>query len=134
VTLCLAATKTITLSPAVVEPLIALSIVAVGVDNLLAKPGERDFRAWMALGFGLIHGFGFAGALAEVGLPREALGVALGAFNLGVELGQLAIVLTVAPVLALLTKHYPRAGHRALLAGTVTVILLGALWFFQRIG
>ncbi len=134
VTLCLAATKTLTLSPAIVEPLIALSIVAVGVDNLLAKPGERDFRALMALGFGLIHGFGFAGALTEIGLPKEALGLSLGAFNIGVELGQLTIVLAVAPALALLTKRAPRAGRRAMLAGTVTVILLGALWFLQRIG
>ena len=133
VTLCLAATKTLTLSPAIVEPLIALSIVAVGVDNLLTKPGERDFRALMALGFGLIHGFGFAGALTEIGLPKEALGLSLGAFNIGVELGQLTIVLMVAPALALLTKRAPQAGRRAMLAGTVTVILLGALWFFQRI-
>ena len=133
VTLCLAATKTVTLSPSIVEPLIALSIVAVGVDNLLAKPGERDFRALMALGFGLIHGFGFAGALAEVGLPKEALGVSLGAFNVGVELGQLTIVLAIAPALALLMQKSPRAGRRAMIAGTVTVILLGALWFLQRI-
>lgn len=133
VTLCLAATKTVTLSPSIVEPLIALSIVAVGIDNLLAKPGERDTRALMALGFGLIHGFGFAGALAEVGLPKQALGLSLGAFNLGVELGQLAIVLTVAPALALLSKRAPQAGRRAVLAGTVVVILLGALWFLQRI-
>ncbi|MBB6048578.1 HupE/UreJ family protein [Armatimonas rosea] len=133
VTLCLAATKTVTLSPSIVEPLIALSIVAVGVDNLLTKPGERDVRAWMALGFGLIHGFGFASALAEVGLPKQALGLSLGAFNVGVELGQLAIVLAVAPALALLNRKAPRAGRRAVLAGTVTVILLGALWFLQRI-
>ena len=134
VTLCLAATKTVTLSPSIVEPLIALSIVAVGVDTLLAKPGERDFRALMALGFGLIHGFGFAGALAEVGLPKEALGISLGAFNVGVELGQLTIVLAVAPALTLLQKHHPRAGRHATIAGCVTVILLGALWFLQRIG
>lgn len=133
VTLCLAATKTLTLSPSIVEPLIALSIVAVGVDNLLAKPGERDYRAVMALGFGLIHGFGFAGALTEVGLPKEALGLSLGAFNVGVELGQLTIVLAVAPALALLSQRSPRAGRRAMIAGTVTVILLGALWFLQRI-
>ena len=133
VTLCLAATKTVTLSPSIVEPLIALSIVAVGVDNLLTKPGERDVRALMAMGFGLIHGFGFAGALAEVGLPKEALGISLGAFNVGVELGQLAIVLAVAPALALLSQRSPRAGRRAMIAGTVTVILLGSLWFLQRI-
>lgn len=134
VTLCLAATQTVTLSPALVEPLIALSIVAVGVENLLTKPGQRDSRAALALGFGLIHGFGFAGALAEVGLPKDALGLALGAFNIGVELGQLTLVLTIAPLLALLRTHRPAAARRAVLAGTTVVILLGALWFLQRIG
>jgi hydrogenase/urease accessory protein HupE len=134
VTLCLAATQTLTLSPALVEPLIALSIVAVGVENLLTKPGERDTRAALALGFGLIHGFGFAGALTEVGLPKDALGLALGAFNIGVELGQLTLVLTIAPLLALLKTRRPAAARRATWAGSVVVILLGVLWFLQRIG
>jgi hydrogenase/urease accessory protein HupE len=133
ITLFLAATGTFTLPPALVEPVIALSIVAVGVESLLAKPGGYDGRLLMAFGFGLIHGFGFAGALAEIGLPKTSLPIALAAFNGGVELGQLAIVLTVAPALGLLAHRYPKAGRRAVIGGAVAVILMGAVWFLQRI-
>ena len=79
----------------IIEPAIALSIVFVGADNLVRGDG-RDLRAWVALVFGLVHGFGFANVLREFGLPREALGWSLFSFNLGVEIGQLAIVLVVA--------------------------------------
>ena len=133
ITLCLAATGTFTLPPALVEPIIALSIVAVGVESLLAKPGGYDARMLMAFGFGLIHGFGFAGALAEIGLPKTSLPIALGSFNAGVELGQLSIVLTVAPLLGLLSRRFPKAGRNAVVGGAVAVILMGIVWFLQRI-
>ena len=98
-TLSLAALGVVTPPGQLIEPLIALSIVLVGVDNLLvgdAAPGSRDLRPWMAGLFGLVHGFGFASVLREFGLPRAALGWSLFGFNLGVELGQLAFVLPVA--------------------------------------
>lgn len=133
ITLFLAATGTFNLPPALVEPVIALSIVAVGVESLLAKPGGYDGRMLMAFGFGLIHGFGFAGALAEVGLPKTSLPVALAAFNGGVELGQLAIVSTVAPALGLFSRRFPKAGRSAVIGGAVAVILMGITWFLQRI-
>ena len=75
----------------IVEPAIALSIVYVGVDNLLVKSG-RDMRPWIALVFGLVHGLGFASVLREMELPRRALGWSLFSFNLGVEIGQLLVV------------------------------------------
>ena len=99
VTLSLAALGLYAPPAAMVEPLIALSIVLVGVDNLLVGDGaaaSRDLRPWMAGLFGLVHGFGFASVLREFGLPREALGWSLFGFNLGVEVGQLAFVLPVA--------------------------------------
>ena len=133
ITLFLAATGTFTLPPALVEPVIALSIVAVGVESLIAKRGGSDGRLLMAFGFGLIHGFGFAGALAEIGLPQTSLPIALAAFNGGVELGQLAIVLTVAPALGLLSRRFPKAGRSAVIGGAVAVILMGVVWFLQRI-
>ena len=79
VTLSLAATGVFAPPPRLVEPLIALSIVAIALENLRVRTAQdrdrkADRRPWIAFGFGLIHGFGFAGALAEVGLPREALG------------------------------------------------------------
>ncbi|MGE0125821.1 MAG: HupE/UreJ family protein [Vicinamibacterales bacterium] len=136
VTLSLAALGVYTPPAAVVEPLIALSIVLVGVDNLLVGDGaatSRDLRPWMAALFGLVHGFGFASVLAEFGLPREALGWSLAGFNLGVEVGQLAFVLPVAALLALIRRRSPLAGTRLAMVGSVGVALAGAYWFVQRV-
>ena len=88
VTLSLAALNIVTPPAWIVEPAIALSIVYVGADNLTVRDG-RDVRVWIAFGFGLIHGFGFANVLREMDLPARALGWSLFAFNLGVEVGQL---------------------------------------------
>lgn len=117
-----------------VEPAIALSIVVVGVDNLLQrKENGRDLRAWVAGAFGLIHGFGFANVLKEFGLPQEALGWSLFSFNVGVELGQLAIVLVVASVLALVRKRWPEADKWIVIGGSAVVIAAGAYWFAERV-
>lgn len=117
---------------AVVEPLIALSIVYVGVDNLLIR-GGRDMRAWIALVFGLVHGFGFAGMLREMGLPAPALGWSLVSFNVGVEIGQLLVVVLVASALAALRHRSPAAGQRLAYAGSLVVVVAGAFWFVQRV-
>jgi HupE / UreJ protein len=155
VTLSLAALGVVTPPAQLIEPLIALSVVLVGVDNLLvgdhaagsaglapgaartaAAPGgpaSRDLRPWMAGLFGLVHGFGFASVLREFGLPRAALGWSLFGFNLGVELGQLAFVLPVATLLAWIRRHAPLAGSRLAMVGSVIVALAGAYWFIQRV-
>lgn len=133
VTLTLAATGTFILPSRLVEPLIALSIVAVAAENLRPHDKAQDWRPWLAFGFGLIHGFGFAGVLAEVSLPRETLGWALAAFNIGVEMGQAAIVLIAAPTLALLAQWRPRFGQRLVFNGSLAVAAMGAFWFVQRI-
>jgi hypothetical protein len=90
------------LSPRVVEPANALSIAFVAVENLL--PREPRGRWALTFGFGLVHGFGFAGVLQELGLPARGLVPSLLAFNVGVELGQLAVVLVALPVLAALSR------------------------------
>jgi HupE/UreJ protein len=136
VTLSLAALGVFTPPGQVIEPLIALSIVLVGVDNLLvgdAAPGSRDLRPWMAGLFGLVHGFGFASVLREFGLPREALGWSLFGFNLGVELGQLGFVLPVAAALAGVRRRSALVGSRLAMVGSVVVALAGAYWFVQRV-
>ena len=94
VTLSLAALDIVSPPASIVEPAIALSIVYVGIDNLMVRDG-RDMRAWIAFAFGLIHGFGFAGVLREMDLPPRALGWSLFSFNLGVEIGQAMIVVVV---------------------------------------
>jgi HupE/UreJ protein len=132
ITLSLAALNLVTPPPSIIEPAIALSIVFVGADNLVRGDG-RDLRAWAALTFGLVHGFGFANVLREFGLPREALGWSLFSFNFGVELGQLAVVLVVASALAAIRRRSDVAGARVAIAGSVVVIAAGTYWFVQRV-
>jgi hypothetical protein len=132
VTLSLAALDLLTPPPGIIEPAIALSIVFVGADNLVRGDG-RDLRAWVALVFGLVHGFGFANVLREFGLPREALGWSLFSFNLGVEVGQLLVVLLVASLLAAIRKRDQVWASRVAFAGSVVVIAAGTYWFVQRV-
>ena len=132
VTLTLAALDLVSPPATVIEPAIALSIVFVGADNLVRGDG-RDLRGWVALVFGLVHGFGFANVLREFGLPREALGWSLFSFNVGVEIGQLAIVLAVASVLAAIRRRSRVLGSRVAFAGSIVVIAAGTYWFVQRV-
>ena len=132
ITLSLAVLNVVTPPGRLVEPIIALSIVYVGLDNLLAR-GGRDMRVWIALVFGLIHGFGFASVLREMGLPSGALGWSLFSFNFGVELGQLAVVLVVAALLSQIRAYSAVAGQRIAVAGSIAVIAAGAFWFVERV-
>ena len=131
-TLSLAALNIVTPPARIIEPAIALSIIFVGADNLVRGTG-RDLRAWVALVFGLVHGFGFANVLREFGLPAEALGWSLFSFNVGVEIGQLAIVIVVATALALIRRRSDVVGYRVAWAGSVVVIIAGSYWFVQRV-
>lgn len=145
VTLSLAALGLVDFSPRVIEPLIALSIVVVGVDNLLVRrqratqpaSPSRDLRPWIAGMFGLIHGFGFAAVLIELGLPSEALGWSLAAFNVGVEAGQLAIVVAViglSRLIANLPMYRPAHAERFLTVASMAVIAAGVYWLVERLG
>src|SRR6516225_1092509 len=97
ITLSLAALQIVVIPSAIVEPAIAASIVYVAIENFFSCNVERRWRDTFA--FGLIHGFGFASALQEFGLPRGAVVPALGSFNIGVEVGQVEIVSLVIPLL-----------------------------------
>ena len=128
ITLSLAALQIISLPSRLVESAIAASVVFAAANNLMPMVQGR----WlMAFFFGLIHGFGFASVLPELGLPTGALAVSLVGFNLGVELGQLAIVAVFLP-LAFLLRH-TRFYQRGVLVGGSWVALLVALaWFVER--
>jgi hypothetical protein len=132
VTLSLAALNIITPPARIIEPAIALSIVFVGADNLLAQ-GGRDVRAWIAFGFGFIHGFGFANVLREMELPARALGWSLFSFNFGVEIGQLLVVVLVASAFAALRARSVWARTQLVYAGSIVVIAAGSFWFVQRV-
>jgi hydrogenase/urease accessory protein HupE len=132
VTLSLAALNILSPPANIIEPAIALSIVYVGADNLLAQ-GGRDVRAWIAFAFGFIHGFGFANVLREMSLPPQALGWSLFSFNLGVEIGQLGVVIGVASLFALLRSRSIWAKRYLLLVGSILVMAAGAFWFIERV-
>lgn len=134
ITLTVAATGLWVPPSRIIEPLIALSIVAVALENLRRKSKDgRDWRPIIAFSFGLIHGFGFAGGLTEAGLPQNALGWALVSFNLGVECAQASIVLLAVPLLANLAKHRPVISRRVIVLGSCAISLAGAYWFVDRL-
>ena len=132
ITLSLAALNILDPPARIVEPVIALSIVFIGVDNLIVR-GGKDIRGWIAFAFGFIHGFGFAGVLREMGLESRALVWSLLSFNLGVEIGQLFVVIIVATALAALRTRSETAGRRLAFAGSIGVIAAGTFWFVERV-
>src|SRR5262249_59188743 len=121
------------ISSRIVEPLIAASIVYVGVENLLRGDDSKG-RHLLTFGFGLIHGFGFASVLREMGIGSGPGGVALPlfSFNLGVELGQIAVAAVMLPVLWKL-KDKPMFASRWMPACSVMVALLGREWLGARL-
>ena len=129
VTLTLSGLKIVSLPSWFIEPAIAVTIVLTALDNLW--PIFRLPRAMVAFFFGLIHGFGFASVLAELDLPASSFAWALLQFNLGIEFGQLCIVLAVTAVLYLLRRRpdYPRW---VIQGGSLAAITIGALWFIER--
>ncbi|HVU34922.1 MAG TPA: HupE/UreJ family protein [Opitutaceae bacterium] len=131
VTLGLSLYGVIRVSPAVIEPLIALSIVLVAVDNLRGT----DLRWWrlaVVFGFGLVHGMGFAGALRDLGLPRHEFLRALIGFNFGVELGQLAVV-----ALAFAAVGWFRASPRyrqwVVVPASAAIAVVALVWTIERV-
>jgi hypothetical protein len=130
ITLSLAALQVISLPSRLVESTIALSVVVAALNNLR---GTIERRRWvMAFAFGLIHGFGFASVLADLGLPQSALVLALVGFNLGVEVGQMAIVVAFVPLAFWLrTTLFYRRG--VLTVGSVLVAITAGRWFVQRL-
>jgi hydrogenase/urease accessory protein HupE len=137
ITLSLAALQIVVIPSSIVEPAIAASIVYVAIENFFSSNVDRRWRDTFA--FGLVHGFGFASALQEFGLPRGAVVPALAAFNIGVEIGQVAIVSLVIPLLIGVdwliarTRGAPEQRTAALVYALSGIIAcLGCYWFLER--
>ncbi|MDP3521099.1 MAG: HupE/UreJ family protein [Hydrogenophaga sp.] len=113
-----------------IEPVIAVSVVLAALNNLLGWFSVRRWR--LAFVFGLIHGFGFANVLLDLGLPATQLAIALGGFNLGVELGQLAIVAVFFP-LAWWLRHTAFYRCLVVVGGSLTIVVVGSVWTVQRV-
>lgn len=125
------------LPQAPVEASIALSIVFLAVEIAKARPGTprlSERLPWLvAFLFGLLHGFGFAGALREIGLPESDVPVALLTFNLGVEAGQMVVIALTVGVLAALARFAPRAQRPVVLVATYFIGAVASFWFIERI-
>lgn len=132
VTLALGILGLVTIDPRIVEPLIALSIAYVCIENIFFAK-LTAWRPIVVFGFGLLHGLGFAGVLNEIGLPPSEFVVGLISFNVGVELGQLFVIAICFALIGfwLGSKHFYR---RLIVIPASTVIgLVGLYWFFERI-
>ena len=132
-TLALATLGLVNLPPRLVEPLIAASIVFVGVENLLSRGEEPRGRWALSFGFGLIHGFGFASVLRDLGVGGGAAGILmpLFTFNLGVEIGQIVIAGVVLPLVWRLRKN-EKFVARGVPALSAVVALAGLYWLLER--
>jgi hydrogenase/urease accessory protein HupE len=139
ITLALATLGVVQVAGPPVEAAIAFSIVLVAAEIVRLRRGEPSLtarRPWLvAFCFGLLHGFGFAGALAEIGLPRGDLPLALFAFNLGVELGQLAFIGAALAVVAVVRRVRVTEGLRlgAVRSAPYLIGSLAAFWFVERV-
>ena len=132
VTLALSMKNIIVLPGAVVEPIIALSILFVAVENIMLT----ELKAWRVLivfMFGLIHGMGFASALNEIGLPRNQFFLSILSFNLGVELGQVSVILAVFLLLIMPFGKKPWYRKRIVFPLSAVIGLIAAWWTIERV-
>ena len=131
ITLALAMLGVVSLSPAIVEPLIAASIVYIGIENAVTSKLQR-WRPAIVFGFGLLHGLGFAGVLTDIGLAPADFVTGLVAFNIGVELGQLAVIAACFLVAGLWFRH--KDWYRSVITNPASVLIaaIGAWWFVER--
>jgi hypothetical protein len=131
ITLALSIYGVVSLPPRIVEPLIALSIAYVAIENIVT----RELKPWrLALGFmfGLLHGLGFAGVLRELGLPRQEFLTALLTFNLGVEGGQLTVIaLALAVTAPVMKKGWYR--QRVVVPASIAIAAIGLYWTLVRV-
>lgn len=132
VTLILAAYHIIQPASRFIEPLIALSILYVALENIYS-PRLKKSRLGIVFAFGLVHGLGFAGALAEMGLPKNAYFLSLVMFNVGVELGQLIVILTAYFLLAKWCSHKPWYRERIVVPLSFFIAVIAAIWTIQRL-
>ena len=130
ITLALAGLKVVTISPRIIEPGIAITIMLAAIDNIY--PVLRGRRKLFSFLFGLIHGFGFAGALAELDLPLRDFVIALLQFNLGVEAGQLMVVAAVLVALLAL-RRWQRYPPLVLRGGSALAVLVALIWLGERV-
>ena len=132
ITLFLGALNIINISPQIVEPIIALSICFVAIENLFTD-NLRKLRPYIIFMFGLLHGLGFAGIINEIGVSDSLFFVSLISFNVGVELGQIAVIVLSYIFIALLFQKKKWYRDRVTKPLSILIAFVGFYWFIQRI-
>jgi hydrogenase/urease accessory protein HupE len=130
ITLVLATLEIVQLPGRLVESAIALSIIYVALINIFNP--DTKHQPWLAFGFGLIHGFGFAGILSEMRLDGSQLATSLLSFNIGIEIGQLIIVSLVFPIILWLKKLTFKPVKWVIPGTSVAILAFGLVWFIER--
>jgi len=131
-TLALSMKGIISLPANIVEPLIALSIAYVGIENVFAHSLHRS-RLILVFLFGLLHGLGFAGVLSEFGMPADAFATALISFNIGVELGQIAVIIFAYLLVGIWFRHKTWYHQRIIIPASLIIAAIGLYWTYDRI-
>ncbi len=132
ITLALSMKGLIVAPSVVVEPIIALSILFVAIENILLT----ELKAWriiIVFMFGLIHGMGFASALNEIGLPRNQFGLSILSFNIGVELGQITVISSVFLLIVIPLGNKPYYRKRVVYPLSIAIGLVALFWTVQRV-
>ncbi|MBI2730178.1 MAG: HupE/UreJ family protein [Sphingobacteriales bacterium] len=132
ITLGLAIYQVITPSPKIVEPVIALSIMYVGLENIFS-PRIKTSRIAVVFLFGLIHGMGFANALGKLGLPQKAYLSSLVMFNVGVELGQITVILSAFILFGKPFSDKPYYRKAIVIPLSIIIVCIAAYWTVQRL-
>jgi len=132
ITLALATLGLVTISPAIVEPLIAASIAYVALENIFGKGRITPWRVGMIFGFGLLHGLGFASVLGDFGLSQGNFILSLIAFNIGVELGQIAVLIIAYLLIGLPFGKKPWYRARIQIPASIGIALVGLYWAAER--
>ena len=134
-TLAMASLGWVAVPGAIVEPLIALSIAYIGIENIWRAKGRLTLlRSAVVFGFGLLHGLGFASVLADFGLPSHAFVLGLLSFNIGVEIGQLMVVIPVFALLTVLRLNKYIFRQRFQVPVSLSISFVGLYWAAERLG
>jgi hydrogenase/urease accessory protein HupE len=132
ITLGLSINGVIELPARIVEPLIALSIAYIGFENVFAR-ALHGSRLFLVFGFGLLHGMGFASVLADFGMPDDAFMTALISFNIGVELGQVAVITLAFLAVGVWFSNRPWYRKAIIVPASMAIAMIGLYWTWDRI-
>ena len=132
ITLCMSMKGTITMSSQIIEPIIALSIVFIALENMITTE-IKPWRIAIVFAFGLIHGMGFAASLNEIGLPPDAFYYSLFTFNIGVELGQISIILACYLLFGRYFSEKTWYRPRLVFPISICIAVIAAYWTIERV-